>query len=246
MLPSRWSPAHHRVLQYLLPCLRRHRRQPARTTLGQPGQRAVRVGHRPRQHLCHGCCGGPGQRAQCAERGPHPYVRPVQQPGHDQRGSGVHRRHCRPGVMPGVAVAGGSGHAPGVHRVLWHGHRGVAVRIGQREVQYPLHRQGEGDGGDRRVAASCQRPDRRELRQDQHGHQPPGHRAFDDRVVPEGREHGAEPGEQTGPRVCSRVAGPACSGTSLVPGQVIRRHGRGGHGHSPCRIRRGGWGRSPG
>lgn len=235
MLPSRWSPAHHRVLQYLLLCVCRHREELARTAIGQPGQRVVRIGNRPRQHLSqsgHRCsC----QRAQRGERGGHPYVRPVQQPGHRQRGGRVHRRHRCPGVMPGVPVPGGGGRVSGVHRVPRHHHRGVAVRAGQREMQRALHGQRDHDRRDRPVTAPGERPDRSELRHDQHARQPPGHRAFGDRVMPESREHGAEHGEQAGPRTRSRVAGPAGTGTSLVPGHVIRRHGH--PLFAPCELR---------
>lgn len=226
VLPLRWSPAHHRVLQYFFPCLGRHREEGAGPPSRKPEHHPLRIGDRSRQYPGQGRRGRPGQCAQRAERRGHPYVRPVQQPRDRQRGERVHGRHRRSGVMPGVTVPGGGGHVPGVRRVLRHRHRGGAVHGGQREVQYPLCGQGEGDGRDRRVAAPGERPDRRELRHDQQGHQPPGHGAFGDRVVPEGREYGAEHGEQAGPRARTRVAGPARSGMSLVPGHVIRWHGR--------------------
>ncbi|MFJ9586156.1 hypothetical protein [Streptomyces acidicola] len=88
-------------------------------------------------------------------------------------------------------------------------------------MQHALRPQRERDGRDERVPAPGERPDRRELRHDRHAHHPPGHRAFGDGVVAEGREHGAEHGEQTGPHARSRTAGPACPGTLPAPG-----HGR--------------------
>lgn len=220
-LPSRWSPAHHRVLQYFLPSLRRHREERTRPPTGQQGHHPVRIGDRSRQHLGQGRRSRSGQRAQRAERRRHPHVRPVQQPGHHHSGGRVHDRHRHSGVMPGVAIASGSGEVPGVHRVLGHRHRSVAIGVGQREMQHPLHRQRGNDRRDRRVAAPRKRPDHRDLPHDQDGHQPPGHGAFGDRMVPEDRERGAEHGKQTGPRTRSLEAGPACSDTP-VPGHVIR------------------------
>lgn len=226
MLPSRWSPAYHRVLQCFFPCLCRRLEERTGPPTRQPGRHQIGVRDRSRRHLGQGDRGGPGECAERTERRRHPRVRPVQQPGHHQSGGRVRRGHRRSGVMPGVAVPGG-GHVPRMHGVPGTGgHRGVVVRVGQCEVQRPLRRQREPDGRHRGVAPPCERPDRRELRHDRHGHQSPGHRAFVDGVVAEGREHGAEHGEQTGPRARSRVAGPACCGTSLVPCHVIRLHGR--------------------
>lgn len=227
MLPSRRSPAHHRVLQCLLPCLRDRFEEHAGPPARQPARHRVVSGARRRRQLDQSGRGGPGECAQRVERRRHPCVRPVQQPGHDHSGGRVQRGHRRAGVMPGVAVPGRRGHVPGMHGGPGGGApRGVAVGAGQREVQHPLHRQRGPDGRRRAVTASCERPDRRELRHDQDGHQSPGHRAFGDRVVAENGEHGAEHGEQTGPRARSRAAGPVCSGMFPVSARVIRWHGR--------------------
>lgn len=93
-------------------------------------------------------------------------------------------------------------------------------------MQHALHRQCDRDGRGRHIATTGEWPDRRELNHDEPAHKPPRHCCFSDRVVAEGREHGAEHGEQAGPRARSCTAGPACSSTLLVPGHVIRWHGR--------------------
>lgn len=230
-LPARWSPAHHRVLQHLLPLRRRHGVRAGALPAVRPWQEPVRIGDGPGPHLGQGRGGGPGQRAQCAERGRQPGVRPVQQPGHDQRGGQVHRRHRRPGVMPGVPVPRRRGEVPGVPRVRHvrrvcrvprHRRGRVAVGAGQRQMQHSLCGQREHDGRGRRVAPPRERPHRCALGHDQRAQQPPGHRLFGDRVVAEDGEHGAEHGEQSGPRARSRTAGRTLSGTPVTPG----RHGR--------------------
>ena len=225
-LPPGWSPAHHRVLQYVIPCVRRHLEEGPWPPVGQREHHAAGVVDRSRQHLDQGRNGRPGQRPERGEGGRQPCVRPVQQPGHDQRGDHVHGRHRRPGVMPAVTVPCHGRAVPGVHYVPRHTRRCVTVCVGQREMQHALRGQREREGRGRGVAAACQRPDRRELGQDRRPRQPPGHRALGDRVMAEGREHSAEHGEQAGPRARSRAAGPACGGTHIVPGHVITWHGR--------------------
>lgn len=222
MLASRWSPAHQRMLQRLCTCLCREfeaAEQPPGGRRGKcdGGEARPQPGHDGGRDLTHGTGGAQGRR--------HRRVGAVQQPGRRQRGNDMCGCHCRRGVMPGVPVPLGHRRVAGVAAAV---RPGVvhATRPGQPGVQRTLrHECAHEDRGQAKTAAG-ERPEGGELRDREGGHEPPRHRAFGDRVMPEGREHAADESEHPRAHARSRPDRLRARGPALARGHVIIRHGR--------------------